>query len=160
MAIFKYLLIAYVLFDNINGAIQAEKQYGEWAPKPPLYGIYTVKTFIKNNDTLAPLITDTARWKNLVISYQGYATVKHMNDVNEGFAFRPDTLKKQVVMFSYNDTANKSTLSYSLIGNDSMLLRGKFFGDSLLVTMKKYDLNNFLLISRGFHFINEYPLNK
>ena len=160
MAIFKYAVIAFVLYSNIADAISAEKQYGEWAPKPPLYGIYSVKTFVRNKDTLAPLTTDSTRWRNLIISYPGYSSIKMMNDRFSYYAFQPDTVKKNIVMYSYSDTTKKSTLAYSFIGADSMQLRGKWMGDSVFITMKKFDLNNFLLVSRGFHFINEYPLNR
>lgn len=43
------------------------KQYGDSAPSTALKGIYNVKTFIRNKDTLAPLQTDTLRWKQLVL---------------------------------------------------------------------------------------------
>jgi len=31
---------------------------GSKAPKPPLYGLYDVNTFVINKDTLKPLTTD------------------------------------------------------------------------------------------------------
>jgi hypothetical protein len=41
-------LILYIFFTNIRQALSAMKQYGDVAPRPPLYGIYNVKTFIRN----------------------------------------------------------------------------------------------------------------
>jgi len=160
MVVLKYVVIAFVLFMNISQAIEGLSQYGDAAPKPPLYGIYTVKSFVRNHDTIAPLTTDSTRWRNLIVNWPGVSTVKMMDDRMVYYAFKPDTVQKNMVMYSYNDTANKSTLAYSFIGKDTMQLRGKWLGDSVLITMKKFDLNNFLLISRGFHFINEYPLNR
>jgi uncharacterized membrane protein YphA (DoxX/SURF4 family) len=160
MTIFKFLVIAFVLFMNIYNAVDAMKQYGEAAPKPPLYGIYSVKTFVRNRDTIAPLRTDSTRWHNLIIGYPGFSTVKMTNDKMMYYAFKPDTIAKKIVMFGYNDTTKKSYFVYAEIGKDSLLLKGKWMNDSLFIGMKKFDLNNFLLVSRGFHFINEYPLNR
>ncbi len=160
MDILKYLVIAFVLFKNIYDAADGMKLYGEAAPKPPLYGIYNVKTFVRNHDTIAPLLTDTTRWRNLIVNYPGFVTVKMTSDKQLGFAFRPDTIAKKIVMFSYADTTKKSNLAYSFIGSDSLILKGKFAEDSVFITMKKFDVNKFLLVNRGFHFINEYPLNR
>jgi len=47
MVALKVLLIGYVLFNDVKDASDALKQYGDEAPKPALYGIYNVETFVK-----------------------------------------------------------------------------------------------------------------
>ena len=69
-----------------------------------------------------------------------------MNDSTKGFAFKPDTVKKKIEMFSYNDTTKKSNFIYSFPQKDILLLTGKLNDDSVIIKMKKYDLNNFRLI--------------
>jgi hypothetical protein len=161
MIVFKVLLVAYVLVNDIHDASDALKQYGDDAAKPPLYGIYNVATFIKKRDTIPPLTTDTIRWNKLIISYAGGASIKMMNDSTKNVAFKTDTVAKRITVFSYSDTTAKSYFAYSFRGKDTLLLHGQWKNnDSLTVVMKKYDLKNFLLINRGFHFINEHPLNK
>src|SRR5438046_7782780 len=61
-SILKYGLILYVVIINTQEALSAMKQYGDAAPRPPLYGIYNIETFIRNKDTIAALATDTIRW--------------------------------------------------------------------------------------------------
>ena len=63
-------------------------------------------------------------------------------------------------MFSYNDTTKKSNLVYSFPQKDILLLTGKLDSNSVVIKMKKYDLKNFRLINRGFHWVNEYPYNR
>jgi len=156
----KYGLILYVLISNTLQSAEAVNMYGEKAPKPPLYGIYNVQTFIRNNDTLPPLTTDTARWSKLFVSYTGYSFIKFMNDSIKGFAFTPDTTARKIVMFDYNDATKKSNLLYSFPQKDVLLLTGKLNDDSVTIEMKKYDFKNFLLVNRGFHWVNEYPFNR
>ena len=158
--ILKYGLILYVAITNVLQATEAMKEYGDVAPKPPLYGIYNVEYFIRNNDTIAPLATDTTRWKKLIVSYPEYSFVQFMNDSTKGFAFKPDTIKKRIEIFSYNDTTKKSNLVYSFPQKDILLLTGKLDSNSVVIKMKKYDLKNFRLINRGFHWVNEYPYNR
>jgi hypothetical protein len=83
-----------------------------------------------------------------------------MNDSTKGFAFNTDTVAKKIEMFSYGDTTKKSNFVYSIPKRDVLLLVGKLNGDSAVIQMSKYDLNNFRLINRGFHWVNEYPLNR
>ena len=83
-----------------------------------------------------------------------------MNDSIKGFAFTPDTTARKIVMFDYNDATKKSNLLYSFPQEDVLLLTGKLNDDSVTIEMKKYDLKNFLLVNRGFHWVNEYPFNR
>jgi len=158
--ILKYGLILYVAITNVLQATEAMKEYGDVAPKPPLYGIYNVEYFIRNNDTIAPLATDTTRWKKLIVSYPEYSFVQFMNDSTKGFAFKLDTIKKRIEIFSYNDTTKKSNLVYSFPQKDILLLTGKLDSNSVVIKMRKYDFKNFRLINRGFHWVNEYPYNR
>jgi len=160
LTVLKYGLIVYVVIANIQQALSEMKEYGDAAPKPPLHGIYNVETFVLNRDTLASLTTDTTRWGQLIVSYPGYAFIKMMNDSTRGFAFNTDTAAKKIEMFSYSDTTKRSDFAYSIPQEKILLLIGKLNGDSVLIRMKKYDLNNFRLVNRGFHWVNEYPLNK
>ena len=138
---------------------KSTREYGPNAPKPPLYGMYDVQSFVLNMDTLAPLTTDTTRWRKLIISSAGRGSVKMMNDSMRSYSFLPDTTTRKIVMYG-KDTTKKSSLSYTFIGQDNLLLQGRWFRDSVRIVMKRYDLNNLLLINRGFHFINEAPFNK
>ena len=160
LCVLKYALIVYVIIINIQQALSAMKQYGEAAPKPPLHGIYNIETFVRNKDTLAPLTTDTTRWDQLIVSYPGYAFIKMMNDSTRGFAFSADTVEKKIEMFSYRDTTKKSNFVYNFPQKNALRLIGKLNGDSVVIQMNKYDLNNFRLINRGFHWVNEYPFNR
>jgi hypothetical protein len=156
----KYLLIAYTVFFGLKGALETAKTYGDTAKKPPLYGLYDVKAFIVNKDTLKPLTTDTVRWRKLAISYPGNAFVKFINDSTNYFAFKIDTLKKKIVMNKYSDTVHKYTFTYYTPNKDSLVLKGTFKKDSIQVRFHKDDVNKFLLVRRGFHWINEYPFNR
>ena len=160
LVLLKCLLILFVLYVNISDSVKAAKQYGPSAARPPLYGAYDVKTYIQNQDTLAPLTTDTARWRKWIVWTSGRAAVKLMNDSLKIFVMAADTVQKQLVLYAKSDTAKKSMLHYTFIGKDSLLLRGKWKNDSVLITLKKLDTDSLLLVRRGFHLINEVPFNR
>lgn len=156
----KILLVGYTLVMTVYGSYSALSQYGDKAAKPVLYGIYDVDMFVKNGDTLPPLKTDSVRWSRMVINYDGYAGVKLINDSATGYAFEPDTAKKQIVLYSYKDTLHKALFAYSNPEKNILLLQGKWKDDSFHIRMKQYDLKKFLLVNRGFRWVNEYPYNR
>ena len=156
----KYILVIYTVGMNFYGDVQAMSQYGDKAKRPPLYGIYNVQSFVRNNDSIPPLKTDTTRWDKMSISYSGSARLVMMNDSTKRYNFVIDTVKHTIIMNTYADTVNKAYYTYSQPTKDMLLLKGKFKKDSLNISLKKYDLNKFLLLRRGFHWVNEYPLNR
>lgn len=156
----KYVLIAFVVLGDLIGAVQASSQYGDKAKKPPLYGIYDVKSFVRNQDTIAPLTTDTTRWSKLIINYAGNARIKLMNDSIKNYNFIPDTAKHNIKVYTDADTLHKYTLRYTLTKQGQLSINGKLKNDSLDIKFSRFDTKNFLLIRRGFHWVNEFPLNR
>jgi uncharacterized membrane protein YphA (DoxX/SURF4 family) len=161
--VFKSLAISFVLYGQIYGGFITAKQYGDHAPKPPLYGLYQVETFALNGDTLAPMITDTTRWRQVVVAgYRQYAnlTIRYMNDSLRQYVFEPDTAKRRAILYARFDTTHKYNLIYRQPDTNSLIIQGFIRNDSIYARLKKQDIQQFLLVNRGFHWINEYPLNR
>ncbi len=137
---------------------QAQLMRGDKEEKPPLYGIWEARMFIKNNDTVPALMNEKNRWRYLVVESKSSARVKHMNDQIDGFTFKVDTVAQKISMF---DGEGDIQNNFSFNVNDSILiLDGYLYNDSLKINFTKKDHTKFLLKSRGFNWINEYPLNR
>lgn len=156
----KAVFFGYVVFTLISGSLEMKAKWSDDRPKPALYGLYDVETFVHNGDTLAPLITDSLRWRNLIVDWEGFASVKMMDDQIARYAFEPDTTGCTITMYSYADTTDKALLGYERPAPDELVLKGVLQGDTLAVHMKQFDRQHFLLVNRGFHWINEYPFNR
>ncbi|MBC9795918.1 hypothetical protein [Sinomicrobium weinanense] len=156
--IFKGIFIIYVVSLSSSRAYSAYTKWGRKAPLPPLYGIYNVQNFIINGDTIPPLMTDTIRWKKLVIDKHNAGIVK-MDDKVMGLKKETDTLKHKLTLTSYKDSTLTYDLSYSV--KDSMFYaNGIHKKDTLQIEFKRTLPEDFLLINRGFHWINEFPFNR
>jgi len=160
LTLVKYVLIAYTLVGTFISIIPVAAKYGDNAPKPPLYGVYKVESFVQNKDTLPPLTTDTTRWAKMIVSYPGGAQVKLMNDSTKFYAFKPDTIKHKITAYTYADTTHKYNLTYAMQSPDILLLAGKWGKDTVHIRLRKLNPAKSRLISRGFHWVNEYPLNR
>jgi hypothetical protein len=127
--------------------------------KPALYGIWESEIFIKNSDTLAPLITDSKRWHYLIIERKGKAIVKTMDDQILRYDFITDTTNHKISMYRVKGDADSLNINYTFRNNNYLKLEGTLKNDSIIITLFKKDLNEFPLKSRSFHWINERPYN-
>lgn len=131
------------------------------AVRPPLYGIWEVDSFVRGHEALPALVGDSVRWRRLVVSYPGAASVRLLNDSTRGYRVTADTVKHTLVLSSRRDSSFKLPLAYARgVRNDSLRLDGIVNGDSLHVRLHRLDETRFLLVSRGYHWINEFPLNR
>jgi hypothetical protein len=159
LALLKYGLMTYVLIGYFVSYFKIAKTYGDNAPKPQLYGIYNVQTFIRNHDTLPPLNTDTTRWNKLAIDNNGRATIRLMNDSTRRYQFNANADAHTITLNTF-DRNNYFALDYTIIKPDTLLLKGEWKKDTLQIRLVRYNLNKFLLNNRGFHWINEAPFNR
>lgn len=159
LLVFRFLLLVYMVM-GVFDVIAMSKQFGDKAPKAPLYGAYTVVTFKHNKDILPPLTTDTVRWNRLMINFPGNARVRLMNDSTKNYDFNVDTTKKTIEMTTSDALARKYFLKYSIIKPGLLQIKGNGPNDSLNITLRKIDANKFLLTRRGFHWVNEYPFSR
>ncbi len=148
-------LIAGNFFSNYNNIAK----YGDGAPKKPLYGIYTLKTLVKNNDTIVPLMTDTTAWRQFIIEYNDRSKIKYINDSTYWYNYSIDTAKKKLTFYSNWDTVNRYQFTYRLDSN-LLQLTGHYKADTLQLQYLRTDEKDFRLMNRGFNWINEYPFNR
>lgn len=156
----KYVFILYSLYALTTQAIQGMQQYGENMPKPNLYGYYKVDTFVKSKDTIPPLLTDTRRWSSITVTEYMYCSVKKMNDSVSYYSFQEDSLHHQITLTERNDNGLKYSFSYRLLNKNQLELKSNDRLDTTYMKLTKMNTDDFLLMKRGFHWINEYPLNR
>ena len=155
----KYLLIAYVVLSTGSNLISS-LPYGDDAKRPVMYGIFNTQTFVLKNDTLPPLTIDTTRWRRMIINGRGGVRINYMNDSTRNYSFKEDTAKRQITIASFKDTARKYIFKYTLSKDSVLQLTGNGPHGQVSATLKRYNEKQFLLMKRGFHFVNEVPYNK
>jgi hypothetical protein len=144
-----------ILFGSMT-----EKSRSDVSDRPFLYGIWEAKLVVQNKDTLPPLITDSKRWRYLIIDKKNSAIVKHMDNSKSYFKFKTDTVSQSISMYSLKKDTVSNNLNYSYPSYSVLEIEGVLENDSVAIFLQRKNLDNFLLKSRGFHWINERPLNK
>ncbi len=159
----KWMRISRVVLKSIiiigfTGSIINNYRMGPSAPKSNLYGMYNTKRFILNNDTANASKVDTIGWKKMIIDNDyNYTQIITKDDSVTYYQASIDTTKKTLQLTAYNDTTAKYQFVYSEKPDNYLELSGKWKGDDVSITFKKKDMQEYPLVSRGFHWINEYP---
>lgn len=133
------------------------------ADRPELLGVHEVETFAINNDTLPPLTTDSVRWQRAFVRYvpwsaSSYYTIQLMNNESTRYKMEIDTLTKGLRLESLQDSTEVHTFTYSIQGTH-VYMSGLFKGDSVNMSMNYFTRNDFLLLNRGFNWVNSSPPN-
>jgi uncharacterized membrane protein YphA (DoxX/SURF4 family) len=156
----KVIFIGFILLLFTKLDLEGEKVYGEKAPRSPLYGIYEVDELIRNGQIVPPLITDASRWRNVVMGRKSSFTVKLMDDTVMHYSVKYDTANRRMTLSTFAPKAPSYLWVYARPDKDHLVLQGRFLKDALTVKLRRIDESKFLLVSRGFHWISEVPLNR
>ncbi|PWT76271.1 MAG: hypothetical protein C5B59_06950 [Bacteroidetes bacterium] len=147
-----------LLFTTIFKAIDSEKSFGLKSPKVPLYGVYKTIYFIRNKDTVAPLATDSLRWKLLVIdgnSYNQSGIIQFNSDKRSAYTVKADTATGIISMQSRVDTTEKYSIHFEMQDDRRLHLMGRFKQDTVEILMDKYELDNYILHKEKFKWISD-----
>lgn len=127
------------------------------SPAPSLFGTYKVETFVINKDTLPPIATDSVRWKKLYFG-KSFSAIVSMSDKSEYYTMNIYTIDKNAEMIPEDKKSKKIQFNYTK-NKTFLTLSGYLGSDSLNVKLTKIDDRKYMLINRGFHWVNEYPIN-
>jgi hypothetical protein len=141
-------------------AWQGSKEYGNRAPKPPLYGIWTVDQLEMDGAVRPPLISDETRWRRVIFGFPGTASIQLMSDTRQRYRLALDPGKKLMHLTKRDDATWKTSLTYRQPGPKKLVIEGMIDGHKLRATMHRENEADFQLLNRGFHWVNEFPYNR
>lgn len=139
-------------------AVYLRHHYGDAAPTPPLYGLYNVSTFTVGATPRPPLTTDTDRWRRFIVERHGLGVIRTMDDKPHFFRLETDTTAHTLTLTGGPPDARvEYQLTYDQPTPETLVLRGELPDGPTVITLDRVDPNSFILVSRGFHWVNEYP---
>ncbi|HEV2421750.1 MAG TPA: hypothetical protein VGS59_08590 [Candidatus Acidoferrales bacterium] len=144
------VLVAYSLFTFVTSAYASRRHIA----RPPLYGLYQVESFTQNGQ---PVALNDARWRRIIFEYKSEMSVMSMDDTISYYGTKYDAAKKSVTLTAEDGTTPDGVLTYSQPDAEHLELRGNFKNQPVVIEMRRVDASKFMLVSRGFHWINEHP---
>jgi hypothetical protein len=157
----KAIAIVVLLGTAAYQAYEAWKTRGGGAEVGPGEGYYEVQTFLRGGVVQPRNLDDASQWRSLTVSRYGYAVLRTMKGRPRGYDLvRIPLVNIMVIVRVRPGEASYGWLLFRREGADRLAVRGLFDGVPIEAHMKRNDGTTTELMSRGFHWINEYPYNR
>jgi hypothetical protein len=160
IAVFSTLAVLTLVAFHLNRASETSKLYGSQAPKGPLAGIWEVDEMSLDGQVRPPLVTDTQRWRRVIVGNTGQLSVQRMDDFRDRYLLEIPKGKNTLELTRRFDSKWKTELAYAQPKPELLTLQGAWDGHRLQVRLHQVEAPKFLLTTRGFHWINEHPFNR
>ena len=145
---------------NVYGSWTSWYEYGGGRPKSALYGIWDVDELSIDGQLRSPLLIDYGRWRRVVFDFPDEMAFQRMDDsfAHYGAAIKVDD--KTMVLTKHSDKDWKASFSFQRTADDQLTLDGNMDNHRIHIQLRLVDRSKFMLVSRGFHWIQEYPFNR
>ena len=145
---------------NAYGSWERWYTFGGGRPKSPLYGIWDVEQLSIDGQLRSPLLTDNGRWRRAIFDFPTRVIFQRMDDSFIGYFTSIKANGKTLTLTKRGDKKWKANFAFQRGGPDRLTIDGDMDGHKTHMELKLVDRNKFLLVGRGFHWIQEYPFNR
>ena len=145
---------------NTYGSWTNWHTYGGGRPKSPLYGIWDVEQFSIDAQLHPPLFTDRDRWRRAIFDFPTRITFQRPDDSFAGYGVSINLNQKTLALTKDNEKKWKANFTFERATKDQLILDGEMDSHKIHMQLRLAPADKFLLASRGFHWISEYPFNR
>ncbi|HVG09823.1 MAG TPA: hypothetical protein VNM67_19135 [Thermoanaerobaculia bacterium] len=155
------LFIGYLTFTSLQFSYKQAKEYSAAeSAKSPLYGLWEIEELVVDGKASPPLVTDANRWRRAMFTGGNRMSFQLMSGSRDRFNVDIDPRKRTLAFTKRDDPSWKSTLAYNRPQPKLLVMQGAFDGHKVRARLRKGEIPKSLLMTRGFHWINERPFNR
>jgi hypothetical protein len=131
---------------------------GGGRPLPPLYGIWEVKQMSIDEQPRPPLLTDSTRWRRAIFDYPDRMAFQRLDDSFAPYGASINLPERTLALTKKDDKNWKASFTFQRPAGDQLILDGRMDNHQVHMELQLIDRNSFVLVSRGFHWIQESKL--
>jgi uncharacterized membrane protein YphA (DoxX/SURF4 family) len=156
--------VAQIIFGLWLIGLDCHYAWGIWStrgggrPLPPLYGIWEVEQMSIDEQPRPPLLTDSTRWRRAIFDYPDRMVVQSTDESFDPYGVSVNLQEKTLALTKSDDKNWRANFTFQRPAGDQLILDGRMDNHQVHMELQLTDRNSFLLVSRGFHWINEAPL--
>ncbi len=152
------LLGMYLASTDLYSSYQRARTSGYLAPPAPLYGIWMVDEFTVGGQSPQP--DDQSRWQQAIFDNSYEVVFQSVNGKRQRFIHQTNVQKKTVTVWRRENPGQRMQIAFDRPQSDAMTLDGNVDGEQIHARLHRVPEPKFMLNTRGFHWINEYPFNR
>jgi uncharacterized membrane protein YphA (DoxX/SURF4 family) len=146
IAFWAQVVLAIAIVSNyVYNDYQSWYRYGAGSPKSPLYGIWNIE--------------EPTQWKRVIFDRPTGLSFQKLDDSFTTYPVALDSKSSTIAVSRANDKTWGS-LKFERPTSDTLTIDGNLGTDKVHLRAKLLDRSKLLLVSRGFHWIQEYPFNR
>lgn len=156
------LLAAQVLlvgYYSVISFVHAHQALAEYNKKLVISGLWAVDEFTVNGQAVALSLDHPDRWRQFVMGPFDVFVI-FIDGNRRRYRSQLDAAANKITLTRRDDPTKKSELTFTNTQADQLTLTGKMDGRQLSVKLHRLPPPVFLLNTRGFHWINEFPYNR
>ncbi len=154
------VLGVWIVAGNAYGGWSAWHTYGGGRPRSVLYGIWDVDQLSIVGQLRAPLLTDYGRWRRVVFDFPERMAFQRMDSSLASYGASINVNDKILALTKSGDKNWKAVFHFARPAENQLTLDGDMDGHAIHMDLQLLDRNKSLLVSRGFHWIQESPYNR
>jgi hypothetical protein len=137
--------------------------WGYWStngggrPLPPLYGIWEVKQMSVDEQPRPPLLTGSTHWRRAIFDYPNRMAFQRTDDSIAPYGVYVNLPERTLALTKKDDKNWTASFTFRQPAADQLILDGRMDNHQVHMELQLTDRNKFLLVSRGFHWVQEAP---
>lgn len=155
----KALLVLWLITMNAFSGWGTYVRYRDDGKRHPLYGIYRVERVAVGSTPLPPALRDTAQWERLIVEADGTSCLQFRSG-SLVYSPRPVDWPHRALTVRALTGTTQTTLHVDRLPHGRLRLSTGDTGKATVIDLTAEPLDQFVLINRGFHWINERPYNR
>lgn len=142
---------------NVRESLGRWSEYGGGAPRSPFYGIWTIDEMRIGGVVRAPLLTDYDRWRRVIFDHPDAISFQRMDDTFNSYRSELNNDEDEFELSKANDSKWKGFLRVKRESPSHLSLEGEMNAKPVMMKVSLVDRKRWLLLTRGFHWVQEYP---
>jgi len=149
--------VALLLYTPIKMSIAQQRRYE--AMQTPFQGIWRVDEYSAGGTVVPPMLSEEGRWRRVIFD-PGELDIQYVSDVRIRYRLKLDAARHELSLARREEPTKKYTLIYTQPEAGTLVVHGSIEGQNVNAVLHRIESPRFLLLDRGFHWINEYPFNR
>lgn len=157
--VFRTVFILYITVAALHQSYESRLEFADMATRQRLYGAWEVEELTVDGAVRPLLITDETLWRRLVFEWPGTIGIQYAHESQvRHYSLMLDPGPHAFTLCCEPEW--QAAISFKRVGLDVLALEGTVNGQQIRGRFRWMDDSRFPLLSRGFHWINEWPFNR
>ncbi len=157
----KLLLVGWILYSRAMPQWEGLKKRQEATAKTnSLVGLYEVRGHTSDGVEQSLLATEAKQWRYVSVNAYNVMIVRRMDRGVVYYTMTPIPGKPDSFHVIAKRGAKADMITFTRPTPNELVVEGSLERVAVTVRLRRMDEKDFLLVKRGFHWVNEYPFNR